>query len=286
MDLSHKRIYFWLIVAGLTGFALAFYFWSCQLNAEPINFPSFFFVGISGVICSLIASYLALSILSPDHQCANKEFNEILATGINQYLADQESMRSKDWATFISDTYRDSEIYIIGTANSEWLRNDKCKKAIVDVVTQKNVTIYVYFLDPNSSWADAREESDKDNKLGKTKERIKHAIDKFKKLAREINNKGQGKLILRQYDAMPSTGIITNGSRLFIKHYLTSTSNNRTPIAVFNVPTMKKRWKLSVDSIEGCDEYVEKYFLDLYDLVIKFRDDLPTEDEQKELAHE
>ncbi|XOF32322.1 MAG: hypothetical protein ACL93V_09740 [Candidatus Electrothrix sp. YB6] len=275
MDLSHKKSIFWLIVAALTGFALAFYFWSCQVNAEPINFPSFIFVGLSGVICSLLASYLALSILSPDHQCARKEFNEILATGINQYLADQESMRSKDWATFISDTHRDSEIYIIGTANSEWLRNDRCKKAIIDVVTKKNITIYVYFLDPESSWAEAREENDKDNKFGKTKERIKNSIEKFKELASENNSKGKGNIILRQYDAMPSTGIITNGSRIFIKHYLTSTSNNRTPIAAFNVPTMRKRWRLSIDSIEGCDEYVEKYFLDLYDLVTKFRDNLP-----------
>ncbi len=125
------------------------------------------FIVLSGIVSSLIASFVAGKFLLVDVKCGRENINNILSTGFLCFKPDQQSLTDEEWAYYIKNAPKKSEIYLFGTANFEWVKTDACRNSFESVIKRNDgVSLYIYFLNPLSEWAKAREKADNENAGG------------------------------------------------------------------------------------------------------------------------
>lgn len=189
-----------------------------------------------GAGASVIASAVIFVIFFSKEQLSYR----VMKYGVKQLFHDRyKEFHEKFWADFLSAAKR--QVRILGVANHGYVTKEgKLKEheheVFTSLLTKKNVTVTILWLDPTKAVA---EERDNEEARGTREDTIKSilAFDGFRKSLPET---AQRKLTLKTYNATPTCGVTWVDDNMVVTHYLSHRSNLGAPGFVLTYSVIDK----------------------------------------------
>ncbi|HJT67067.1 MAG TPA: DUF5919 domain-containing protein [Pyrinomonadaceae bacterium] len=174
---------------------------------------------------SLIAAGL-VTLLNP----TNRElFQKFLSLGVRDVYLSRSDVPFRRWIQWIKAARADCTI--MGISNSNWCKDPGFKPALMELVS-RDVTVKMFFLNPNSPVAERRTKEEESEVGRDTIGTIRNSIKHMWNLRGEVEEQRRDNFTLYVYDATPSFGVTWVDTLMIATHYLAGVPNVTSPCVV------------------------------------------------------
>jgi len=183
-----------------------------------------------GVGSSILAAAIVAS-LSPANEAG---FRKFISLGIDDVWSSRRAINERDWVDWVGRAT--SRCVLLGIAHGNWCDDKRFAPALRDRL-QEGVEFVILFLNPNTTFADDREQEEKGKRI--TTDKIRKSIEFMWERRQELEPGVQPRLQLYVYQGTPSCGLTWITGRdefMVVTHYLSRVPNVECPALLVRRP--------------------------------------------------